>query len=190
MIRYKNKGLLETSMNNYIPQKSDNLADTDKFLFVLIYPKVPQIPKTLLLQASMRHYVRWLLCDLGLFYISFTLEHSPSFPMSLSSLKKLGSESWRTCHTLNKLQSHFLSCEPPPGQLGFPEVYRLILWTLCIVSLKETGACIICAHTTLLLPWIHLEPQAIAFVSRRSLMDFQGELKRRVVFPQSRETEA
>ena len=190
MIRYKNKGLLETSMNNYIPPKSDNLADTDKFLFVLIYPKVPQIPKTLLLQASMRHYVRWLLCDLGLFYISFTLEHSPSFPMSLSSLKKLGSESWRTCHTLNKLQSHFLSCEPPPGQLGLPEVYRLILWTICIVSLNETGACIICAHTTLLLPWIHLEPQAIAFLSRRSLTVFQGELKRRVVFPQSRETEA
>ena len=36
-------------MNNYIPQKSDNLADTDKFLFVLKYPKVPQIPKTLFL---------------------------------------------------------------------------------------------------------------------------------------------
>ena len=49
MIRYKNKGLLETSMNNYIPPKSDNLADTDKFLFVLKYPKVPQIPKTLFL---------------------------------------------------------------------------------------------------------------------------------------------
>lgn len=109
--------------------------------------------------------------------------------MSLSSLKKLGSESWRTCHTLSKLRSHVLSCEPPPGQLGFPEVYHLILWTICIVSLNETGVCIICAHITLLLPWIRLELQAIAFFSRRSLMDFQGELKRRVVFPQSRETE-
>ena len=47
MIRYKNKGLLETSMNNYIPKTRITLADTDKFLFVLIYQKVPQIPKTL-----------------------------------------------------------------------------------------------------------------------------------------------
>ena len=47
MIGYNNKGLLETSMNNYIPKTRITLADTDKFLFVLIYQKVPQIPKTL-----------------------------------------------------------------------------------------------------------------------------------------------
>ena len=48
MIRYKNTGSLEISMNNYIPKKSDNLVDMDKLLFVLKYPKVPQIPKKLL----------------------------------------------------------------------------------------------------------------------------------------------
>ena len=33
-------------------KKSDNLAYTDKFLFVLKYPKVPQIPKTLFLTVG------------------------------------------------------------------------------------------------------------------------------------------
>jgi hypothetical protein len=47
MIRYKNRGSLETSMNNYIPKNL--IADMDKLLFVLKYPKVPQIPKTLFL---------------------------------------------------------------------------------------------------------------------------------------------
>ena len=75
MIRYKNTGSLEISMNNYIPKKYDNLADMDKLLFVLKYPKVPQIPKKLFLTIGLKHYVRLLLCDLGLFYISFTLEH-------------------------------------------------------------------------------------------------------------------
>ena len=73
MIRYKNRGSLETSMNNYIPKNL--IADMDKLLFVLKYPKVPQIPKKLFLTIGLRHYVRLLLCDLGLFYISFTLEH-------------------------------------------------------------------------------------------------------------------
>ena len=52
MIGYNNKGLLETSMNNYIPKTRITLADTDKFLFVLIYQKVPQIPKTLFLTVG------------------------------------------------------------------------------------------------------------------------------------------
>ena len=52
MIRYKNKGLLETSMNNYIPKTRITLADTDKFLFALIYPKVPQIPKAIFLTVG------------------------------------------------------------------------------------------------------------------------------------------
>ena len=73
MIRYKNRGSLETSMNNYIPKNL--IADMDKLLFVLKYPKVPQIPKKLFRIVGLKHYVRLLLCDLGLFYISFTLEH-------------------------------------------------------------------------------------------------------------------
>ena len=52
MIGYNNKGLLETSMNNYIPKTRITLADTDKFLFVLKYLKVPQIPNTLFLTVG------------------------------------------------------------------------------------------------------------------------------------------
>ena len=33
-------------------KKSDNLPDTDKFLFVLKYPKVPQIPNTFFLTVG------------------------------------------------------------------------------------------------------------------------------------------
>ena len=113
----------------------------------------------------------WLRSLLHFFHIRTFL---PPFPCHWVA-RKYWAQSWRTCHTLNMLQSHFLNCESR-GQLWFPEAYRLILWTLCIVSFGETGACIICAHTTLLLS---LEPQAIAV--RRSLTVFQGELKRRAV---------
>ena len=69
---------------------------------------------------------------------------------------------------------------------------RIILYRgqSALSHFMKLGAYIICAHSTLLLPWIHLESQAIASLSRRSLMDFQGELKRRVPFPQSRDREA
>ena len=59
-------------------KKSDNLTDTDKFLFVLIYPKAPQIPKTLFLTVGFFE----TLCKVIIMWLRYLLHffHIRTFP--------------------------------------------------------------------------------------------------------------
>ena len=69
--------------------------------------------------------------------VSFTfLSHqniSPSFPMSLSSQKILGSESCRTCHTLNMLQSHFLNLILWPAMISRGVSFDIVDTLHCLI---------------------------------------------------------